>query len=284
MKRVPHLKLCPRTQSDCDPADLMTRLLLLLCLVTPLPAQLTDAQKEDFLLNAKVSGISRTSVGITQPLRATLTDGNITHDASIQRIDESAAVKQLPTGTEINFRDYWGFNVAAYQLDRLLGLGMAPVTVARKYRRSSASFAWWVDDVAMMELDRYQKNLVPPDLDAWNRQMARVRVFNQLTYNTDPNLGNVLIDKNWKIWIIDYTRAFRIHGHLLKPEGLTVIDRKLLDAMRAMTPDSVKAAMGNTLTRREQRALLERRDKIVQLFSYKIAAQGADAVLYDEPR
>ena len=108
-------------------------------------------------------------------------------------------------------------------------------------------------------------------------------LFNQLTYNTDPNLGNVLIDKNWKIWIIDYTRAFRIHGHLLKPEGLTVIDRKLLDSMRAMTPDSVKAAMGDTLTRREQRALLERRDKIVQLFEDKIAAQGADVIVYDEP-
>ncbi len=262
----------------------MTRLVLLLCLVAPLLAQLSDAQKEEFLLNAKVGRATTIGVGITQPLRATLTDGNTTHDAGVQRINESAPVKQLPTGTETNFRDYWAFNIAAYQLDRLLGLGMVPVHVERKYRGARAAFSWWVDDVAMMELDRYQKNIEPPDLDGWNRQMSRVRVFNQLTYNTDPNLGNVLIDKNWKIWIIDYTRAFRIHGHLLKPEGLTVIDRKLLDTMRAMTADSVKAAMGDTLSKREQRALLERRDKIVQLFEDKIAAQGADAVLYDEPR
>ncbi len=259
-------------------------LLIGFCLAAPLLAQLTDSEKENFLLRAKVSRATTIGVGITQPLRATLEAGGLTHDAHIQRADESSPVKYLPTGTELNFRDYWGFNVAAYKLDRLLGLGMVPVTVARKYRRSSASFAWWVDDVAMMELDRYQKNLVPPDLDAWNRQMAHVRVFNQLTYNTDPNLSNVLIDKDWKIWIIDYTRAFRIQGHLLKPEGLTAIDRKLLDSMRAMTPDSVKAAMGDTLNKREQRALLERRDKIVQMFEDKIAAQGADAVLYDEPR
>jgi len=261
----------------------MTRLFLFLSLITPLMAQLTDVQKEEFLLNAKVERTRGAGVGSTQPLRATLSDGDMTHDAGVQRIDESAPVKDLPTGRQINFRDYWAFNVAAYQLDRLLGLGMVPVHVERKYRGARASFSWWVDDVAMMELDRYQKNISPPDPDSWNRQMARVRVFNQLTYNTDPNLGNVLIDKNWKIWIIDYTRAFRIHGQLLKPEGLTVIDRKLRDNMRAMTPDSVKAAMGNTLTRREQRALLERRDKIVQLFDEKIATQGTEAIVYDEP-
>jgi hypothetical protein len=262
----------------------MNRLVLLLCLVAPLLAQLTDAQKEEFLRSAKIVRTTGTGVGSTQPRRATLSDGTITHDAGIQRINESAPVKRLPTGTEVNFRDYWGFNVTAYQLNRLLGLSMVPVTVERKFRRERASFSWWVDDVIMMELDRYQKNVAPPDLDAWNRQMNRVRVFNQLAYNTDPNLGNVRIDKDWKIWIIDYTRAFRTHGHLLTPEGLTVIDRKLLDSMRAMTPDSVKAATGNTLTRREQRALLERHDKIVQLFEDKIAVQGADAVLYDEPR
>ena len=93
----------------------------------------------------------------------------------------------------------------------------------------------------------------------------------------------MLIDKDWKIWLIDYTRAFRIQGELLKPEGLTMIDGKLLASMRAMTPATVKAAMGDTLTKREQRALLERRDKIVQLFDEKIATQGTEAIVYDEP-
>jgi len=261
----------------------MTRLFLFLSLITPLMAQLTDVQKEEFLLNAKVERTRGAGVGSTQPLRATLSDGDMTHDAGVQRINESAPVKDLPTGRQINFRDYWAFNVAAYQLDRLLGLGIVPVTVERKFRRERMSFSWWVDDVVMMELDRYQKNVAPPDLAAWNRQMNRVRVFNQLAYNTDPNLGNVLIDKDWKIWLIDYTRAFRVQGELLKPEGLTMIDGKLLASMRAMTPATVKAAMGDTLTKREQRALLERRDKIVQLFDEKIATQGTEAIVYDEP-
>ncbi len=205
----------------------------------------TDEQKEEFLRTAEVIDTDEVSVGITRPLRATLRLGDSVHDAHIQRINERAPIRDLPTGRQVNFRDYWGFNIAAYRLDRLLGLHIVPVAIERKYKRTAAAFSWWIDDVAMMERDRWEKDIEPPDRDAWNRQMHNARVFNQLVYNTDPNLGNVLIDKDWKIWLIDYTRAFRIQGELLKPEGLTMIDGKLLASMRAMTPATVKAARAN---------------------------------------
>jgi hypothetical protein len=158
---------------------------------------------------------------------------------------------------------------------------MLPVAVERKYQRASASFAWWLDDIAMMERERWEKNITPPDLEEWNRQMFRARVFNQLTGNTDPNLGNVLIDKNWKIWLVDYTRAFRLQSDLAGPEGLERIDRNLLARLRELNEASVKTALGNWLNNREQQALLKRRDAIVKIFEEKIAAQGEAAVLYD---
>src|ERR1039457_1279269 len=92
----------------------------------PAPAAgLTRAQKEEFLLKAK---------GITSTLRATLSDGQLTHDASIQRIDETKHNYQTTMGGEMLFRDSWMFNVAAYKLDRLLGLNMIPTTVERSYQ------------------------------------------------------------------------------------------------------------------------------------------------------
>jgi hypothetical protein len=241
----------------------------------------TDEQKEEFLRTAKVVETDDISVGITQPLRATLRHGDLVHYAHIQRIDEQAPVKDLPTGREVNYRDYWGFNIAAYRLDRLLGLGIVPVAIERKYQGKTAAFSWWIDDIQMMEKERWQKSIDPPDKEAWNQQMFRVRVFNKLTYNTDPNLGNVLIDSKWKIWLIDYTRAFRIQTNLLRPKGLTRIDRGLLEHMQALDSETVKSALGDSLSKREQRAILERRDKIVQLFEEKIVAEGADAILYD---
>ena len=243
----------------------------------------TDEQKEEFLRTAEIVETADLSVGITQPLRATLRRRDVVHDAHIQRINERAPIKQTATGREFNFRDYWGFNIAAYRLDRLLGLNIIPVAVERKYQRTTAAFSWWIDNVQMMEKDRWQRNVEPPDQEEWNRQMLMARVFNQLVHNTDPNLGNVLIDTNWKIWLVDYTRAFRVETKLLRPEGLTHIDRDLLARLRALNSERVKAALGDLLSRREQRSLLERRDKIVQLYDSKIAIEGAGAVLYGGP-
>ena len=154
-------------------------------------------------------------------------------------------------------------NIAAYKLDRLLGLNIVPVAVKRRFRGSSAAFSWWVEDIQMMEKERWQKGIEPPDGDAWNEQMWRVRVFNKLSQNTDPNLGNVLIDRDWKIWLVDYTRAFRIQTDLLNAESLTNIERGLLERLRTLDSESVANALKDSLGKRELRSLLERRDKIV---------------------
>lgn len=204
----------------------------------------TDEQKADFLRTADVVETDELSVGITQPLRATLRQGDVVHDAHIQRVNEQAPVKQTPNRREFNFRDYWGFNVAAYCLDRLLGINMLPVAVERKYQGTPAAFAWWVDDVQMMEKERWQRSVEPPDQEAWNRQMLTARVFNELAHNTDPNLGNVLIDSSWRIWLVDYTRAFRIQTKLLRPEGLTRIDRDLLERLRTFRQRDRKGCDG----------------------------------------
>jgi hypothetical protein len=47
----------------------------------------------------------------------------------------------------------------------------------------------------MMELDRKNWHMEPPDLDSWNKQMYAVRVWHQLIYDTDHNLTNLMITK-----------------------------------------------------------------------------------------
>jgi hypothetical protein len=61
--------------------------------------------------------------GVTDTRRVTLTDGKVTHDANVQRIDEHKDVFEGQDGTkEFNFKDSYKFNVAAWKLARLLGL------------------------------------------------------------------------------------------------------------------------------------------------------------------
>ena len=168
------------------------------------PPQLTDQQIEQFLLTAKVIKTKGVSKGVTGTRRATLSDGTLTHEAQIQTIDEEKARFETLAGVEFNFRDSWKFNVAGYRLDRLIGLNMVPVSVPRRSGTLMAAYTWWIDDVMMEEGDRLKKKLSAPDTDLWNQQMRLVRVFDQLIYNTDRNLGNLLITKDWRIWAIDH--------------------------------------------------------------------------------
>lgn len=232
-------------------------------------------EQEQFLLQAEILETKRLSQGITGSQRATLSDGRLTHDAHIQTIDEFSPRKQTDRGLEVNFRDSYKFNIAAYRLDKLLGLNMVPVSVERKVGAETASVTWWVDDVLMEEKDRYLKGIEPPDPDAWNRQMYQARAFGQLVANTDPNLGNFLITKQWKLWAIDFTRAFRSHRNLLDRKQLTCIDPKFHEALKALSENAVKGELGGLLSDWEMEGLVARRDKIVEFFERKAADEGA---------
>ena len=237
---------------------------------------LSRREKEEFLANAEIVKSKHVSTGITGTYRVTLTDGRLTHDASVQAIDESKTTYQTARGTEFNFRDTYVHNMAAYKLDQLLGLNMIPVTVVRKFKGSNASYTWWVDDVLMMELDRHKRKMEPPDSEAWNRQMHVVRLFDQLIYNMDRNLGNLLIDKAWRLWMIDHTRAFRTFRELKDSRNLVRCDRKVLARLKELDDKTISSELESFLKPEELKGLLVRRDVIVRLFEQK-----GESALYD---
>jgi len=234
------------------------------------------AEQERFLENAKIVKVRGAKKGITGTQRATLSYGGLTHDASIQSIDESATRFQTATGVELNFRDYWAYNVAAYRLSVMLGLDNVPPSAKRSFRGADTAFTWWVDDVVMDEQERVKKKRMPPNALYWNGQTYVLRVFDELIANSDRNQGNMLIDRQWKLWLIDHSRAFRTNEKLRNPIKLTRCERGLLARMRALTETALKKELGDYLTDLEISALLERRDALVERFE----ALGPTA-LYD---
>ena len=253
-------------------------------LVTAAADQLTDSEKEQFLLNAKVKTRKTLSVGITDSERAMLDDGRMQHDAHVQDVDEYKPIFQGSQGTEVNFRDSYLFNVAAYRLDRLVNLNMVPVSVERRIAGNSSSVTWWVDEVLMMEKDRFLKKMEPPDKEGWNDQMYNVRVFNELIANTDPNLGNVLITKDWRIRLVDFTRAFRTNKRVRKRKNLPdQVDRRVFEGLQSVDEQSIRSKLGDVLRSSEIKGLLARRDEIVEHFQKLIADRGEAQVICSLP-
>lgn len=244
---------------------------------------LTCSQMEEFMRLGKIGRMKNTAKGITLPLQATLEYNGVQHDAAVQTVNIAKPSFQTTKGTELNFKDYWGYNVAGYELAKMLEFNMVPPYVERKVRGQEASLSWWVNG-SMMEIDRKNRKIEPPDLDSWNKQMYAVRVWHELIYDTDPNLTNLLISKDWQIWIIDCTRAFRINKDLRDPKDLVQCDRRLLAKLRTLDKDVLKEKLSRWLTKSEIDALAARAAKIVDVFERETAAKGEGAVLYDTPR
>jgi hypothetical protein len=225
---------------------------------------LTDAQIEDFLLHARIGKTRTLGKGVTLATRAALKNDTMTHDAQIQNIDQKLQQFDTGRGVEFNFRDSWKYNVAAYRIDRLIGLNMVPVSVVRRFGNDQAAFTWWIDDVMMDEQARLKQKLAAPDVEHWNQQMQLVRLFDQLIANTDRNLGNLLITPDWRIWPIDHTRAFRLNHEPKSIANVTRCDRAVLEKLKALDKDTLKKSVRDVLTGDEMDALLARRDAIVK--------------------
>ncbi len=244
------------------------------------PALSVDGQLA-FLSSARVVSTRQIGKGITGALRVVLTDGTRTHDAAFQSIAEEPRVDGRKRAGEMRFADHYRYNIAAWRLASRLGLGqMMPPTVQRDVQGKRGALSWWIDDVMMDEAERELKNLQPPDSMAFIRQRMRMNVFAELVRDTDRNKGNVVYTSDWRVFMLDFSRAFRLETPLRAPAALRTCDRALLTAMRGLTRPDVAAAVGDHLNSEEIKAIITRRDLLVAHFDQLVATRGENNVLY----
>ena len=235
---------------------------------------------EQFLTRAKITKLKDIPEGVTMPKKATLELNGVTHFAVFKTIDDGpVSRKELDSGVELQFQDSWRTEVAAYELDKLIGLGMVPATVERSYGGKHGSLQYWVDS-AMTEQSRLEKKLNPPNRVEWENQVAKIRLFDNLIYNTDRHLDNLLITDNWVIRLIDHSRTFRPFEQLKSPEKMTTFSRSLLTNLEMLNEPMLKQHVGKYLSNYQIQGLLKRRDAILALSRKLSADKGAGAVFY----
>ncbi|HSC26356.1 MAG TPA: hypothetical protein VLD67_03725 [Vicinamibacterales bacterium] len=226
------------------------------------------AEIEEYLKTAKVVKLTDIGVGVTNPKRADLEPGGLV---------AAMAWKPIRPGIYSGFWESYKSEIAAYELDKLLGLDMIPPTVERRVNNDTgAAVMWAAPTKSFKELGGLPKNVPAEHFVSWNRQLTIAKMFDNLIYNKDPNLGNWLVDPAWNLILIDHTRAFTSSRDMV--HEMTRIDAELWDRMKALTEESLKAAIGNWMGGRELRAILQRRDRMQQIIDKMVAERGAASV------
>jgi hypothetical protein len=128
-----------------------------------------------------------------------------------------------------------------------------------------------------------QEALKPPDEARWRRQKQVMRAFDCLIANTDRNQGNLLIDSEWNIWLIDHTRSFRRTTRLLDVDRLGSCERRLWTALNELDEETLTQRLDPYLERLEITNLLRRRLHLIRHFEQLIERNGEEAVLFDLP-
>jgi hypothetical protein len=249
----------------------MLPLLVALLLLIPQPAAPVAScanvwqghanEYEDFLRKATVEKVVALPIGVTRPQRAHLAPGGLA---------ASFAWKPLRPGVQQGYFESYKSEIAAYELDKILQLNMVPVVVERKVDHESGAAVLWLDGVRSWE------SVLPlPKPPTWDQQIARMKMLDDLIGNSDRNKGNLLVDADWHIFLIDHSRAFVTDNKL--PQELQTVDRRLWERMQALDAASLKTALGTWLDGRQIQALLKRRDAMQKKIDALAAKYGERA-------
>lgn len=222
---------------------------------------------EGFIETAQIVSIQPVPVGVTSPRRARLAPGGLA---------ESIACKMIRPGRSGGYWESYRFEIAAYEMDKLLELGMVPPTVEKRIEGNLGAAVLWVQPARTFRELGGPPSPPAEKLDMWNRQLVRAKMFDNLIGNIDPNLGNWLVDPAWNLILIDHSRAFASGKKMVHELGR--IDPELWQRIQSLTEEELMAALSRWVGKGQIRDILKRRQRMQEQIERITAEKGAEAV------
>jgi hypothetical protein len=251
------------------------------------PEEVADRAKwEEFLKTAEIIDSKQiTEAAVTHPWVLTLKQGDVTKKGLWKDV----------SGRPGGYIDSWKYEVAGYEMDKILGLGMVPVTVERRFNGNRGSLQIWVDDTKSLKKIT-EENIKKPSYRVfyYNRALYLQRAFDNLIANEDRHLDNYLIVlPDWRMILIDHSRSFRTTGKFIKqliytekhPEGPMVmkeLPKAFFEKIKALTYEQIKAAVGEYLTDEEIKCVMIRKDLVLAEMDKLIKKNGEENVIYEK--
>lgn len=232
-------------------------------LSTPLVAQFTEEElaerqaQEEFLATAEIveSEQMGKTEGVTLPWKLMLRGGGM----------ESKAVWKNVEGRKGGFWECWKCEIAAYRMDKYLGVNAVPTAVYRDFKGNGAIVMWADHWISGREKQADKIKVTPARVGHWNQMTALQRAFDNLIGNEDRHLGNILITEDWRVILIDHTRAFRSTKKWTKKlkygedRPMKRLPRSFVEKVKALDEPTLREVVGDTLTDEEIAAVLARR-------------------------
>lgn len=239
---------------------------------------------EEYLSTARILSSRQLSEkrGITQPYVLLLEKDGIIQKAIWKPIE----------GLYKGFSENWRWEIAAYRLDKYLGLNMIPPTVERKHLKKQGSLQLWVKaTTGLKERNGQYYASSQEETSLWNRSMFLQRAFDNLIANEDRHLGNYLVTKDGRILLIDHSRSFRTSKEFTSDLSFSenywdgnLMMRQLpisfIEKIKNLDIELLKNITGRYLTDEEINAVLLRRALVLEDVNRIIGEFGPSEVLY----
>jgi len=266
---------------------------LLIVAVVPARAQFTAeeiAQRpywEEFLKTAEIVRFEEIGEGVTKPFRLYLKKGDV----------QTKAAWKNPSGVMAGFLEGWQYEIAAYELDKLIGLNMIPPTVEREFRNEKGALSLWATSEYSLLKIMEDKIPIPKEVIRQVDDMKYLsRAWDSLIANEDRTQQNILYTKDWRTILFDHSRAFRStrefaerlmngkNGIKKAADGHPFLFRRLprtfVEKVKALDFQSIKNAVGPYLTDKEIEAVLKRKALLLAEIEDMIKESGEAKVLY----
>lgn len=242
------------------------------------------AEWEGFLGQAEVVKEVQMSFeqGVTEPWRLTLRRGGV-----VRR-----AIWKDATGVRGGYLEGWRYEIAAYIVDKLLGVGMVPPTTLRVLHGGPGSIQLWIDNTSLLrDLAKKNANQEAFRSDAWKNAGYIAQFFDNLIGNEDRHTGNVLVTRDFRTILIDHSRTFRIGERFVEdipfseknvPPGelMRRLPRALVERTSALSERELREALEDLLSEAEIRAVVARQRILLDEVGRIIARYGERDVLY----
>ena len=252
---------------------------------------------EDFLATAEIVSARQAGQGVTKPWKLTLEKNGVRHDAAWKSVDGTV------TNRGERVLDSWKSEVAAYRLDKLVGLNLVPPCVEREFapppstRKRAGSLSFWVES-RMNYLEMQEKGVSFPagrEVE-FDRMKYLLRLWDSLIANADRTQQNILLTEDWRTILIDHSRAFQPDARFARqlifgadgmqkleddrPLLIRLVPRALYDRILALDEAAVRKAVGDYLSDKQTGGLIARIALIRKEVEAMVASDGEDKVFY----